>query len=279
MRIVFGLVLFVGVALSGGAMYMAKDRISQYQSVLAAQRAELANAVTVTEVFVANRQIRYGEQISMADVRPIPWPAGAVPDGAFTEAEKLFPKENELMRVALRVMERDEPIMGIKVTEPGADAGVAARLAEGMRAFAITVDVASGVSGFLRPGDRVDVYWTGTGEESRVTRLIEPGIRLIAIDQNDDQDRNRPTIARTVTVEAAPEQVAVLAQAQATGNLALALVGVRDTTVSGMVEVDRNRLLGVEDAPVEEVAVAQEVCTIRTRRGAEVVNIPIPCTN
>ncbi len=279
MRLVFGLVLILGVALAGGAMYMAKDRISQYQAVLANQQAALANQITTTEVFVANRQIRYGEPLTRADVRPVPWPENAVPAGAFTDPEMLFPEGVRELRTALRVMERDEPILAIKVTAPGEDAGVSSRLGRGLRAFAITVDVSSGVSGFLRPGDRVDVYWTGTDREGGITRLIEPGIQIIAVDQNDDEDRSRPTIAQTVTVEAGPTQVAKLAQAQATGRLSLALVGTRDDTVSDLVEVDRNDILGVE----EEVAQVQEeepkVCTIRTRRGAEVVAIPIPCTN
>ena len=32
MRMVFGLVLLVGIALAGGAVYLAKDRIAQYQA-------------------------------------------------------------------------------------------------------------------------------------------------------------------------------------------------------------------------------------------------------
>lgn len=276
MRMVFGLVLVLGVALAGGAMYLAKDRISQYQSVLAAQKAALDNQVEVTEVLVMNRQISYGEPLTMADVRPIAWPAGALPRGAYTDPAELFP-EDMPPRIVLRIMERDEPVLAVKVTEPGEDAGVSSRLEKGMRAFAITVDVASGVSGFLRPGDRVDVYWTGNGTQEQITRLIEPNIKLIAIDQNDDEDRSRPTIARTVTVEAAPPQVAALAHAQATGRLSLALVGVRDNTTSDLVEVDRNVILGVEEEP--EVEAAPEVCMIRTRKGSEVVNIPIPCNN
>ena len=50
----------------------------------------------------------------------------------------------------------------VKVTDPGEEAGVTSQLEPGMRAFALRVDVASGVSGFLRPGDRVDIYWTGS---------------------------------------------------------------------------------------------------------------------
>jgi len=225
---------------------------------------------------VANRQIRYGEPLTRADVRPVAWPAHAIPAGAFTDPLELFPEGDKEVRTVLRVMERDEPVLAVKITAPGEDAGVASRLGVGKRAFAITVDVASGVSGFLRPGDRVDVYWTGAGSDSAVTRLIEAAVPIIAIDQDDDEDRNRPAIARTVTVEATPEQIARLAQAQATGALTLALVGVRDDTViDKTVEVDNNLLLGVEERTAEQ----QEVCTIRTRRGSEVVMIPIPCTN
>ena len=40
MRMVFGLVLLVGIALAGGAVFLAKDRISQYQAAHAqAQQA------------------------------------------------------------------------------------------------------------------------------------------------------------------------------------------------------------------------------------------------
>jgi pilus assembly protein CpaB len=64
-------------------------------------------------------------------------------------------------RAVLRSLEINEPILLKKVTEPGVDAGITANLTPGMRALAINVDVSTGVSGFLRPNDRVDVYWSG----------------------------------------------------------------------------------------------------------------------
>ena len=73
--------------------------------------------------------------------------------------------------------------------------------------------------------------------------------------------------------------VAALAQAQTTGRLSLALVGAEDDTIASAIEVNQRSLLGLGeiDAPVEKEK--ERVCTIRTRRGAEVVEIPIPCTN
>jgi len=140
------------------------------------------------------------------------------------------------------------------------------------------------VSGFLRPGDRVDVYWTGRNgsrQNGDVTKLIEAGIQLIAIDQSSSADEAQATIARTVTVSVNPQQVAALAQAQSSGRLSLSLVGAEDDTVAEAIEIDQNTLLGIEAPEPQEVVRQEEArtCSIRTRRGSEVVMIPIPCTD
>jgi pilus assembly protein CpaB len=285
MRAVFGLVLIVGIALAGGAVMMAKKYITAYQTELQKERAARAAVVPTVDVFVATRALKYGEALREEDVKLVRWPENAIPEGAFTDKAVLFPPELTETRVVLRAMEKDESIMAIKVTEPGEDAGLTSQLERGMRAFAIKVDVASGVSGFLRPGDRVDVYWTGSvasaggGDRGEVTRLIEANVPLIAVDQSAGGDLDGTIIARTVTVAARPEQVAALAQAQSTGDLSLSLVGAGDDTIAAAVEVDQRALLGLgalESAPQK---VEERVCTIRTRRGAEVVDLPIPCTN
>ncbi len=284
MRAVFGLVLVVGIALAGGAVMMAKNYISAYQNELAKERAAREAIVPTVEVFVAERALRYGERLTKEDVRVVRWPEEAMPEGAFVEEAVLFPNDETKNRYVLRAMEKDEAILAVKVTEFGEDAGITSRLDRGMRAFAIRVDVASGVSGFLRPGDRVDVYWTGSvrgmieGASGEVTRLIERGVPLIAIDQSATGDLEGAVIARTVTVAATPKQVAALAQAQTTGRLSLALVGAEDDTVAALVEMDQRSLLGITEDTAPKVE-EERVCTIRTRRGAEVVEIPIPCTN
>ncbi|MFC6688516.1 Flp pilus assembly protein CpaB [Jhaorihella thermophila] len=283
MRAVFGLVLLIGIALAGGAVYMAK----QYMEQQAQQKVQVAPAVPTTTVFVAEKPLRYGEKLTKESVRPVKWPVDALPEGVFTKAEELFPQDGDKPRIVLRAMEKGEPILAVKVTKPGEDAGLTTRLDKGMRAFTIKVDVASGVSGFLRPGDRVDVYWTGSvrgaveGATGEITRLIESGIELVAVDQMAGRDTAGATIARTVTVAVRPEQVAALALAQNTGRLTLALVGALDETVTqAAIEIDQRELLGIPDAaPIAPKKEEKRVCTIRTRKGADVVEIPIPCTN
>ena len=282
MRVIFGMVLVAGVGLAGGAVYMAKDYIGQYQNELAKAQEMHRQIVPTQTVFVATKVLKYGDVLQPDDVRPVRWPVDAVPEGTFSDLAVIFPEDIEDNRLVVRAMEPNEALMKIKVTEPGEDIGLTTRLEKGMRAFAIRVDVATGVSGFLRPGDKVDVYWTGQvnigeGRED-VTKLIESAVRLIAVDQNDDKI-NGARIARTVTVEASPAQVAALAQAQSTGRLSLSLVGAGDDTELEEIEVNQVSLLGLTMPEPVAAAPKKRECFIRTRRGAEVVAIPIPCTN
>ncbi len=283
MRVVFGLVLVLGMGLAGFAVFLAKDYISTYQTELATERAARAEMVETVGVLVSTRSLRYGERLRPKDVRMVRWPINAIPEGAFQDHDSLYPEGDLVLRTVVRAMEKDEAILAIKVTAPGQDAGVSSRLGKGMRAFAIKVDVTSGVSGFLRPGDRVDIYWTGQGYSADgngrgrdLTRLIETAVKLLAIDQKADSDRNTATIARTITVEITPRQVASLAQAQATGRLSMALVGAEDYEAADAVQVDVRDLLGIEDRQVVAVEVA-EICTVRTRRGAEIIETEIDC--
>ncbi len=276
MRMVFGLVLLLGLALAGFAVYMAKGYVDSYQAKLEAERAARAQIVPTVEVFVATRQIKYGEEIRPEDVRLTKWPEDSLPEGVFRTTEELFPKGEGVPRRATRQFEKHEPILAVKVTEPGKIVGITSRLSKGMRAFAIKVDATSGVSGFLRPGDVVDVYWTGRALDQEVTKLIVSGLKLIAVDQQTDSDVSTASIARTVTVEVTPEQVAALAQAQATGRLSLSLVGNAEDIFSGKIEIDQDNLLGIRRETVVESA-PEKVCTIRTRKGGEMVEVEIKC--
>lgn len=286
MRLVFILVLVMGVGLAGFAVWMAQGYLSTTAAERDALLAAQAAAVPTVPVYIVNRPLKYGEKLKPEDLQLMPWPTNALPEGIFKGPEgrseedvAIFTENSEKFRTVLRAIEKFEPVLAIKVTEPGEDAGITSRLTKGMRAFAINVDVSTGVSGFLRPGDRVDVYWTGNAGDGDVTKLIQAGIRLIAIDQTADGDNADPAaIARTVTVEATSQQVAALAQAQSTGNLSLSLVGAEDSSVSDAVEIDQNTLLGItEQAP--EVVEQDRVCTIKTNKGGEIVETPIPCTN
>ena len=194
MRAVFGLVLIVGMGLAGFAVYMVKGHLSNQQRLIAQTRAQAAKIVPTVEVYAVNRAIAYGEPLTIDDVVVISYAEAFLPEGSFATQEELFPEGTEITRIVTRPMEANEPVLAAKVTNPGEVNGITALLAPGMRAFTINVDQSTGVSGFLRPGDHVDVYWTGSvasgGENSRrgreITRLIKSSIELIAVDKSSD---------------------------------------------------------------------------------------------
>ncbi len=290
MRLVFGLVLVLGIGLAGFAVYMAQDYIAQTQAERDRLAAEQRNAPRLVDVVVVKKALKYGERFTRADLEVIKVQDGKTPKGIFNAVvapqdgnkaiNPVFWEGETRPRSTLRSYEPYEPILGAKITEPGVDAGITANLSPGMRAFTINVDVSTGVSGFLRPGDRVDVYWSGQINGQDTAKLIDEAVRLIAINQSADADRSEETmIARTVTIEGSPQQVAALALAQQTGRLTLSLVGTNDTQAVGALEIDRNSLLGIEQEVAAPEAPKEKVCTIRTNKGGEVVETVIPCTN
>jgi pilus assembly protein CpaB len=278
MRAMFGLVLVAGVGLAGAAVYMAKGYISKTETALQKELAIKAQTGGLVEVYVVKKSVDYGAPLTKDDVQKSYLPKNTLPEATFGDIAMLFPEDNSEPRYVLRPMEKFEPILAIKVTEPGEQAGLTGALEKGMRAFAIKVEAAD----FLQPGDRVDIYWTGATESStgEITRLIESTMKIIAVDRNGKSQSSDGSIQnRTMTVAATPEQVARLAQAQATGRLVMSLVGVGDDTETGKIEVDTGSMLGITEAAAPVAVEAEKVCTIRTRKGADVVEIPIPCTN
>lgn len=280
MRAVFGLVLLVGIALAGGAVWLAMGYVEEQRIQQAQAQAALQAVVPTVEVYAAARTLEYGEELTEEDVIVIRYPEEHMPEGVFLTAEEMFPPDADAPRIVLRTIEANEVLMESKVTGPGEVAGLNQILRPGYRAFSINVDVTSGVGGFLRPGNNVDVYWTGSVSDGReFTRLIQATVKIIAVDQNSSGASTSNTVARTVTVEVSPDQVAALTQAQATGRLTLSLVGLQDDSVAGAIEVDTNTLLGIEaQAPeIVEAPVQEEVCTTVIRRGAERIVTEIPC--
>lgn len=282
MRNLFPIVLVIGLALAGFAAWKTSQFINVSQ---AREKAALRQVVSTVPVFVAKKSLKFGEVLTPADIVLIPWPKNAVPEKAYTDLAVIFPENRPKTRVVTRQMDKFEPILSNKVTEPGQDGGLNTRLGPGMRAFSISVDAVSGVAGLVRIGDRVDIYWTGSSGgltsdvQGQFTRMIESGVTVVALDQSSEEQSGGARVARTITIEATPQQIARLAQAQVNGKLVLALMGVADTQEVKVEDVDHRALLGVERVEPQNKPEAERVCTIKTRRGADVVEIPIPCTN
>jgi pilus assembly protein CpaB len=277
MRAVFGLVLLVGMGLAGFAVYMVNQYMASQTAALYRAREVAATALSTVEVYAAARQVTYGEQLTMDDVRIISYASDFLPEGTFATEEELFPLGTEAPRVVVLPMLENEIVMANKVSEPGASRGLTALVEPGFRAFPVLGRVAAGF-GILRPNDRIDVYWTGSLRDGReVTNLIKSGLQIIAV-TGDPENTGGP---QSVVVQVTPEEVALLTQAQNSGQLTLSLVGAGDVAETGPVTVDNSALTGEQDIVVEAAPVIEEErkCFVTQRSGTTSVQVEIECSD
>lgn len=284
MRAIFALVLLVGMALAGMAIYMIQGYMSDLEGALQREQAFNAKAGKLVEVYVFAKPKKYGDALAEDDVQLIYWPEKSLPETIFRDKETLFPPNADAPRYIMRSTEAFEPVLASRVTEPGQLASLISKLEKGKRAFAITVGRNSGISNFVKPDDYIDILWTGSvpGVEGGFTRQIESAVLVIAVDNviNEGQVSGNSS-AQTVTVAATPEQVARLAQAQATGQLTLSLAKDSSETIDGLVETNTKSMLGIVQEEIAPEVVAPEVkkCYAKQRSGGVLVDtdVEIPC--
>jgi pilus assembly protein CpaB len=198
-----------------------------------------------THIAVAARDLPGGTALSPSDVRLVRWPRESVPAGAFDSANAIFKgSKSATDRVSLVAMAAGEPVLRNKVSGLGARPILSAMVADGMRAISVKIDDVSGVSGFILPGNRVDVILTrhlGNSSGNLVTDIILQNIKVLGIDQQASTETDKPVVGRTATVEVTPEQAGKLVLAQQAGTLSLALRndgGVQTVEVARLSEND-----------------------------------------
>jgi pilus assembly protein CpaB len=176
----------------------------------------------VSTIVVAAGPLEYGTVLTEYNLTEAPWESSTVPDGAFKSKADLL-KDGD--RAVLTSMQRNEPVLGSRITGPNQPASLAALTEPGMRAVSVQVDEARGVAGFVRTGDRVDVILTRTGSErsGSYADVLLQGVKVLATGQIANDRQEHPTVVRTVTVEVSTEQAQKLILAESVGTLSLVL--------------------------------------------------------
>lgn len=186
-------------------------------------------------MLVASRPLSIGTLLKDEDFREMEIPGDGVPEGAFVGGqESLAELRGALLR---RFIDPNQPVIRTDVLRPRDRGFLAAVLRPGTRAISIGVDVVTGASGLIWPGDEVDLILTqdlqrqgqGQGQESPGRRIVGEtilsAVRVIAVDQQISHSGAEATgarvVARTVTLEVNPEQAERLAVAMQLGRISL----------------------------------------------------------
>ncbi len=229
--------LGIALLLAGASVFLARNWVQNQVQPVAA--IEDQKKLETTKVIVASTQLHFGNKVRREHLRVVDWPTAAVPEGSFKSIDEILGKEEvdektgvkkkAKDRTALRTIEVNEPILKTKITGFGGRASLSTLIAPGMRATTIRVNDVSGVAGFVLPGDRVDVLLTRDPTSGKrrgnnlQTDVFLQNMKVLAIAQDANQDRNKAAVVKAVTLEVTPTQAQKLTLAQKLGSLSLAL--------------------------------------------------------
>ena len=184
---------------------------------LEAQKKPLSTQTVV----VAAKPLRFGIELTAAELREVAWPQDAMPAGAFTTIQALLSTGR---RVALTAIEPNEAILASKITGAGQRATLSAMLRDGLKAATVRVNDVDGVAGFILPGDRVDVALTRQADKGNATSdIVLQNVRVLAIDQVADERTDKPALAKAVTLEVDATGAQKISLAASVGTLTLIL--------------------------------------------------------
>ena len=189
-----------------------------------------STAVETIKVLVAAGELRFGDELSGDNVVAIDWPADFKPEGAFTSLDDLLEGGR---RVALAAMQLNEPILPAKITGPGQRPTLSKVVPQGRHAMTIRVDEVVGVAGFILPGDHVDIMLTRSAndeEDVSFTEVLLQGVRVLSIDQINDEASEDPLLVNSVTLDVDLKQAQRIRLGTERGELSLLLRRAGDET-------------------------------------------------
>lgn len=188
------------------------------------ESTKASSRVATAPVVIAARDINESVSIDRLALTVAQWPVATVPVGAYGRIDSVAG------RVARVPIFNGEPIVPGRLAPEGTEPGLISKITPGKRAKAIRINDVSGIAGLIPPNSRVDVVLTTTlGNAARTGKIFMQNMRVLAMQTATAKTEDgRPIPATVATLEVTPEELELLAVAQAQGTLELALRGYGD---------------------------------------------------
>jgi len=233
--------LVPALVLAAGAALMARNWVD-------AERRSLAPPPPVERpvrvVLVAKKSLSLGHILKPEDLAWQPWPEDT--NGMPYIVTGAGKPEDFTGWVVRSPLVAGEPLTIERMVAPGERGFLAAVLHPGKRAASVAVTATSGISGFVFPGDRVDILLThilpeprGGGQptadpnaQHRATETLLRDIRVLAVDQRVDSKDKEAVVAHTATLEVTDKESELLALVAEMGKLSLSLRSLASDDVS-----------------------------------------------
>ena len=218
-------------------------------------------------VVVTATDMTFGTKLDRAQLRVARYPKESVPAGAFSDPDSVVGQTTKIFLAAR------EPITATKLSSRGG--GLSMLVRPGLRATSLEVNQVSGVSGFVLPGDRVDVLCTVDGRGAEIeatTRTILQNAEVLASGQKTTHQDNKPITVQAVTILVDPTGAERLALGLHEGKLHLVLRNPEDGDTLRVAGMSTGEML--DGKPGTKVAKAVNRSVKRT--GAVVASAPGP---
>ena len=180
-------------------------------------------------VVVAAVDLTWGTSLTGEMVKVVPYLKESLPTGFFSDVSGVNG------RTIIYPVKAGEPVFESKLAPTTVSSGgVAALVTPKKRAMAVKVDKVVGVSGFVHPGNRVDVLVTLSRNEranNPMTKIVLENILVLATGTELEKagKQEKPQQVDVITLEVTPEEGEKLALAATEGKLQLALRNFTDT--------------------------------------------------
>jgi len=203
------------IAVSGGVFIYTW--IQQQQKPVQVVKKE----ADIIMIAAAAIDLQSGTKLTKEMIKETAFLRESMPKGSFLNAGKLVD------RVVVSSLKQGEPIVEHRLAPENVQiGGVSAILSKGKRAVAVKGDKVIGISGFIMPGNRVDVLVTLTEPKMKLekTKLVLENILVLATgEQLEKNSKGNQSPVDVYTLEVAPEEAEKLALAAAKGKLQFAL--------------------------------------------------------
>lgn len=202
-----------------------------------AARSASASSANFRPVVVTASDLTYGQKLEPAMLRVMNYPKDAVPAGAYSTVDSVVGQTTKVFMAAR------EPVTSIKLSSRGGGLSLAIR--PSMRAVSAEVNQVSGVSGFVLPGDRVDVLVTvRQANQDPLTETVLQNVEILAAGQKTQQEGNKPITVQAVTMLVDPAGAQVLTHSQREGEIMLVLRNPEDHDTLKVASLSTGRMLG-----------------------------------
>jgi pilus assembly protein CpaB len=208
-RTLLAVALLLGIAAAGAGYYSLRSLSA---------RAAIQQDGEFRDVVVTSTDLSYGVRLERSMLRVVRYPKDAVPSGAYATVDSVQGQTTKVF------MSAREPVTSLKLSSRGG--GLSMLVRPNMRAASVEVNQVSGVSGFVLPGDRVDVLSTiDTHRDGQyaVTRTLIQNVEVLAAGQKTQQGETKPLTVQSVTLLVDPRGAEKLAHAQHEGEIHLVL--------------------------------------------------------